>query len=154
MKIENVNVAIFHRKDATEIQAEVHSENSYNLGKKEIDDNFRIEFKSETDQNFLIFHNKDEHYEYIDEKNYVVSAEISLHKKLILVIIKDGGIATQYNLEIKHENHQSLFYFSKKKDIKIFLHSNGLPDSHEIDRHRNHFFLNKIFSKMDESQVK
>ncbi|MFA7192050.1 MAG: hypothetical protein WC089_02005 [Candidatus Paceibacterota bacterium] len=155
MKIDNIKVAIFHRKDTTEIQAEMHSENSYNLGKKEIDDNFRIEFESMSNQKFLIFHeNKNGHYENLEEEiDSKILTKISIHRKLILVIIKSGGMANQYELEIKHENHESLFWFSHPKPIKIFMHSNGIPDSKEIDRNRNHFFLQAIFSMMDETEL-
>lgn len=155
MEIEDIKVAIFHRKGATKIKTEIHGENSYGLGEKEVDDNFRIEFSSTSEQNFLVFHNhRDEHYEYIEGKDGIVSTEISLHKKLILVTIKNGSIVNQYNLEIKHENHKSLFYFLNKKEIKFFLHSNGMPDSYEIDRKKHQVFLNIIFSRMDESELK
>ena len=124
MKIDNIDVAIFHRKDTTEIQAEMRSENSYNLGKKEIDDNFRIEFNSDSNQNFLVFHNKDGHYEHIE----TVSTEISIHRKINLVIIKDRGIAIEYKLGIRHEDHQSFLFFEIIREMKLFIHSNGLPD--------------------------
>ncbi|MEY2671799.1 MAG: hypothetical protein RL687_216 [Candidatus Parcubacteria bacterium] len=155
MEIENIEVAIFHRRDSTKIEAAIHSENSYNLGKKEIDDNFRIEFNSLSGQKFLIFHeNKHGHYENLEEEtDGKILTKISFHRKLILVTIKSGGIANQYDLEIKHENHESLFCFSHIKQIKIFLHSNGIPDSKEIDRNRNHFFLQAIFFLMDEAEL-
>lgn len=149
MKIDNIKVAIFHRKDTTEIQADIHSENSYNLGKKEIDDNFRIEFDSDRNQNFLIFHNKDGHYEHIE----AVSTEISIHRKINLVIIKDSGIALEYKLGIRHENHHSFLFFEIIREMKFFMHSNGLPDSHQIDRKKHQVFLNIIFSRMDDSQL-
>lgn len=155
MKIEDIDVAIFHRKDPTKIEALTHNEHSFNLGKKELDDHFKIEFQSTSDQKFLVFYeNKDGHHEHIEEKaEEKVRTGISMHRKLILVTIRPGGIAMQYTLEIKHENHHSLFCFLETKLIKIFLHSNGIPDSREIDRKKHQVFLNAIFSKMDESQL-
>lgn len=155
MNIEYVAIDIFHRKDTIKIETGTHCENYYNLGTKEADDNFKIEFKSISDQKFLVLHeDKDGHYEHIEENSEgKVLTKISMHRKLILVIKMHEDIAIKYQLEIKHENHQSLFCFSIIKQMKFFLHSNGLPDSKEIDRHKNHFLISMIFSIMDESKL-
>lgn len=154
MRIDYVNISIFHRRDNIKIEEIENSGISYDLGKKEKDDNFRIEFKSINNEKFLILHeSKNDHHEQIEEKEEKVSTKISLHRKLVLVTIRSGGIADKYQLEIKHEDHRSLLFVSKVKEIKIFLHTNGLPDSNEIDTHKNHFFMRLIFQIMDENEI-
>lgn len=154
MKIDYVSMAIFHKEDPIKKKGTAPKNSSYSLGNKRKDDNFKIEFKSQTEKKFLIFHEKDEHYEIVEsDMNGKVSTEISIHRKLTLITIQEKGNATQYHLEIKHNNHQSIICFQKTNSIKIFLHSNGFPDSFDIDKHKNHFFMHSIFEIMDENEI-
>lgn len=152
MRIEYVSMAIFHKEDPIKIKESNKKNSSCLLGNKRKDDNFEIEFTS--NKNFLVFHEKDEHYERVEcDMNGKASTEISIHRKLTLITIQEKGNATQYHLEIKHNNHKSMLCFSKTKKIKIFLHSNGHPDSFDIDTHKNHYFMHSIFQLMNEAEL-
>lgn len=146
MKIENINIAIFHKGEA--IHGSFEGEHIYNLGKK-TDDNFDIEFES--DKPFLVFQkDKENRYTRLFEKEeFKIKTKLSAHQKLALFTIKEN-IVSEYSVHIIHDHHQSLLYIEFIKEIKIYTHSNGLPDSHELERKTDQVLINALFSKIEE----